>query len=490
MAGHVFKKSQLHQILDNVVGKSLGEVDKNRVFDRARISPKITGIAGDVIEQSVLGYPADSKQEADLLVDGVPVELKTTGIRKPKKKSEHEFEAKEPMSITAVSPERIVEEYFESSNFWHKLQNLLLVYYHYAAEQTVPALEYANFIIEDYHFHTFSEEDRKTLQNDWELVRTFIEFLQQNYSKPEKLYHSISSELRKQLMLIDIAPKWPNRPRFRLKRTTVSTIVQNHFGQKLEQLTESYTSFAQIDEKLKQITKSHRGKTIRELMDELQIPIKLNKKNDVSKSIAEQIIVRMFGGKAKKLSKIELFHKIGLLPKTLTMTKNGTRTEDTKLFPIDFEEWTEVNTTFEQSAVYQAFKLQQLLFILFEEPSSDAKLLDNKFQGFKRFVFPDSIIEQDLQQVWLEVRRLIHYNELRDEIEYGKDGKPQINKSGTLKTSVNFPKSKDYDIFIRGSGKDSTIKPVTINNIAMYRQNVWVKGSTLVALLHEQPFIE
>ena len=65
MADHIFTEEEVVRILDKVVGKTLGQIDKNNVFDRTKENPKITGIAGDVIEQSVFGYQADTKQEAD-----------------------------------------------------------------------------------------------------------------------------------------------------------------------------------------------------------------------------------------------------------------------------------------------------------------------------------------------------------------------------------------------------------------------------------------
>ena len=68
MANHIFTEEEVVRILDQVVGKTLGQVDKNNVFDKTKEKPKITGIAGDVIEQSVFGYQADTKQEADLLL--------------------------------------------------------------------------------------------------------------------------------------------------------------------------------------------------------------------------------------------------------------------------------------------------------------------------------------------------------------------------------------------------------------------------------------
>ena len=56
-------------------------MDKNRVFDKTVTNPKVIGIAGDVIEQSVFGYKANSKQIPDLNVDDEDVELKTIGIK-------------------------------------------------------------------------------------------------------------------------------------------------------------------------------------------------------------------------------------------------------------------------------------------------------------------------------------------------------------------------------------------------------------------------
>lgn len=489
LAGHVFTRKQLENIFNNAIGKTLGELDTNNIFERAKKNPKITGIAGDVIEQSVLGYPPDSIQLPDLLVDGKDIELKTTGIRKPKKKSIHKYEAKEPMSITAVSLKKIINEDFETSKFWHKLENMLLVFYHYDSKTTVKAKDYADFVIEGYQFHKFSEEDKLRLKNDWTIVRNFIKKIQEATDYPEIEYHRISSELRKDLMLIDTAPKWPNKPRFRLKRTTVSNLVQKHFGEKFEELSAKYTTFKELDGKLHELAKFHHGKTIRQLISELGILISTDKTVDVHKSISEQIVVKMFGAKAKKMSKIELFSKIGIIPKTIVQTKKGTRTEDTKLFTIDFTEWADENIKFEDSFVFNYFNNQQFLCILFEEQSSSSKLLDNKFLGFKRLVIQDSLIDNDARKVWNEVRELINENKLIESIVYKKDGSIIKNKTGTMKTSINFPKSKDYNLFIRGSGENSDKKTLHLNGIDMYQQNLWIKGKTLVTMLNRIDYI-
>lgn len=487
--GHVFAKSELESILDNVVGKTLGEVDQNNVFYRTLKHSKITGIAGSVVEESVLGYPADSYQKPDLYVEGHDVELKTTGLRKSKKSSIGELEAKEPMSITAVSPERIVYEEFESSSFWHKLEKLLMVYYLYDSEVTVPASAYANFPIVGYDFHEFDELDKEKLRNDWEIVREFINNLQQIYKNPEEHYPKISSELRPKLMLIDTAPKWPNRPRFRLKRSTVTTMVQKYFGKQFEKLDQEYNTYKELDEQLGEFTKRYRNKSVLELLQTLDIPINLNKYGDVSKSVTEQIVTRMFGAKSKKISKIELFSEIGLIPKTITQTTRGTRTEDTKLFKVDFDEWLDVNKGFEESSLYSDFSERQFLFILFEEQEGSEKLLSNKFLGFKRVAFEEEFIEKQVKSIWEDVRSKVFSNELTETIALNQKGSPILNKNGVVRTSVNFPKSKDYDVFFRGTGKDSSDKKITINGISMYRQNVWIKGTVINEMLNSVDFI-
>ncbi|WP_436882348.1 MutH/Sau3AI family endonuclease [Staphylococcus gallinarum] len=487
---NIFEKKGLKIILDNVLEKTLGDVDVNNVFSKTLTHPKITGIAGDVIEQSVFGYGANTKQEPDLIIDGKKVELKTIGIRKSKKEGVN-YEAKEPMTITAVSPEKLIYQNFEESHFWHKLKNILLVYYLYDSETTVKAAEYSKFPIKGYQFYEFTSEEKEMLKNDWTIIKNFIYRLHIEHEMPEVEYSRISSETRSKLMLIDTSPKWPNRPRFRLKRATVSTILQKHFGNKLEQLPNEYTSFLEIDNQLNDITSKYREKTIEELISPqmLNIPIKLNDKGDVSKSVTEQIVTHMFGSKSKKLGKIELFSKLGIIPKTITQTVSGKQTEDMKFFSVNFDEWLLENQEFEDSTLYSDFNSHQFLFIIFEEPNANAQLLENKFLGFKRFIFDEKFIDEDVQNCWNEVREKVFSDTLEESNEYKKNGDLIINKTGEIRTSINFPKSKTHNVFLRGTGNNSRDKKVILNGISMYRQNVWIKGTAIINMLKSVDYI-
>lgn len=483
---HFFHKKDLIQILDNIINKTLGEVDSKGVFKRTIENPKITGIAGDVIEQSVLGYKPNTKQEPDLIVDDKKVELKTLGIRKSKK-DKGKYEAKEPMTITAVSPHKIVSENYSDSNFFHKISNMLLVYYLYNSDTTVKACDYANFPIKGYDFYNFSKEDNEILEKDWLTVKNFILYLQNNYKDYENEYPRISSELRSKLLYIDTAPKWPNHPRFRIKRTVVTNIIQNYFGKKLEHLPDNYSSYNDIDTKCHELTNKFSNYTIFDLMEHFEL--NYDKNTPLNKAIGEQIIVRMFGGKAKKMQQIDLFNKIGLLPRTIVITEKGKRTEDMKLFPIDLDELTNPNINFEDSSFKEYFTTFQLMCIIFEEHDS-SNFGTNTFLGFKRFVFDNEFIETKVKKVWDEMRDLIFNNTLVDDIVINKKtNQPIINKNGTIRTAPNFPKAKGNDIFVRGSGIDSSIKTEQINGIKMYKQYLWLRGDFITEKLSKTDFL-
>lgn len=474
--GHSFTRLDVEFLLDCCLNKTLGELDRKHVFDRAKNHPKITGIAGDVIEQSVFGYKANSSQEPDLIVDGIKTELKTTGIRFSKTQK-NKYEGKEPVSITAVSPNTIIEEEFDTSHFWQKLEHLLFVYYLYSSSKKVTAAEYASFYVKGYQFVEFSDDDKEILKQDWLIVRDFIRSLNKN----ESFYPEIS-HLRNRLLFIDTAPKWPHPPRFRLKRSLMTAIVQKHFKESLEQLPKRYDSYREIDDKCHQITKLYKGKTVFELAELFNIT------GTIDKGIGERLVVKMFGGSAKKMQRIDLFNKIGLLGKTIVLTERGKRTEDMKLFRIDFEEIDPENGSFSDTEMYDNFIGNQILCIMFEEHDKD-EFGSNTFVGFKRLSFSDDFIERCVKPTWERIWELVVRKELRDVPVLDKNGNVKINKTGVPQTAPNFPKSSESVVFVRGDSSDSTKKTELVNGIRMYRQYIWIKGSYMSEMLANLAFI-
>lgn len=489
MAEHVFTREKLEEILSKVVGKTLGQVDSKKVFDKTKDKPKITGIAGDVVEQSVLGYPADSKSEPDLLVDDSPVELKTTGLKRvsAKDKSGYKLEAKEPMSITAVSLDKIANQTdFYNSQLWHKLQEMLLVYYLYDSPTTVPASEYANFPIQGYHFYKFSPKDQQIIENDWKIVRDFVANVIHNNLDRNVEFPKIS-KLRSQMAYLDTAPKYPNNPRFRLTRAVVTNIARSYLDEEFEPLLPQvdFSSFQELDKVLSDLTAKYRGSTISEIVHELD----LAKNGKVPKQAASMAIARMFSEKAKSLNDIELFKKFGVRYKTITLNNKEQRTEDIKFLKVDFDEWADEAIDFESSFIYSFFTEQKFLFAIFQEPKEKAGYENNVFLGFKRITFDEEFIDNEVQKTWNQVRELVNGKQLTVEKCYYKDGRPKMNRTGVQREETNLPKSRNHVIFLRGTESNSTKKPLELNGFKMYYQYFWIKGSYLADLLNKIDYL-
>lgn len=489
-SARIFTRQEIDSLLSASVGQTLEQVDKAGLFALHEGKSKVTGIAGDIIEISVLGCERDSKQEPDIVVDGVQVELKTTGLIKPKKKdSPYLFECKEPVSITAVSIPVIVKEEFETSNFWHKLAHVLWVYYWYKSPMTVKLDGYKNFPILGFQFYKFDEEDRLRLKQDWLLVRDFLIVIHRDYpsqTEREAQYPRLSHELRSQLMLIDTAPKYPNPPRFRLKRSFATVIANTYFSKKyeLEKLTVPITKYADIDAKCGDLNKAYVGKSFAEIAKLLGIPL------NGAKNFAELVVLKMFGSEAGSLNKIDDFAKIGLIAKSLPLNYKGTPKESMKMFMPDFEEWVN-EESFDESFLRDYFAENQFLFIVYQyKDKAERNINSIEFVGFKRVMITDEFIDTEVKRCWTEVRSLIKENRLAIEKKFRKDGMPIINpKSGVQQESPNFPKEANFDVFLRGSGNDSSdkFKTLEINGLRMLPQEVWLsKRATLDFYLNQK----
>lgn len=480
----VFTRKSVEALLNAAKGKTLGEVDKCGIIKeayKARNDKVVRGIAGDVIEVSVLGCQRDSYPEPDILVDNVRTELKTTGVRKPREKEGQEYEAKEPLTITGVAPDTIINEEFFDSRFYHKLEHLLFVFYHYSLDKTASnSLDYLDFLILGYLFWEVPQGELETLKNDWLLVKDFVK------------HHSFEDEearhrLKDNLMLIDYAS--PHQPRFRLKRTYVSTIVDSFLHkEKVASLPQHITKFSYLDKKCRQFTEAYRGKTIDEISQSMNIYL-----SGKDKDTCQKIIVSMFGGDASSVNQIRDFNAIGLIAKTIILTHDGKRTEDTKLFGVDFQEFLRKdvsyaemidspNDTMEYSHMYSYFAEHSFIFIVFQEPyeGKNIPLTECRFQGFKRFSFDESFIFNDVYRCWNDARQLVFNGELKE-----------IRSGGGF--APNFPKSKTYNIFFRGSGTDGTDKKPLLQrwgvHFNMYNQWIWIKGKYIVDKLKDIPYL-
>lgn len=508
--------------------KTFGEIDVKAVFHN-QVPAK--GIGGCVIEQSVLDMKQNSLQEADLEIlqgngEYKPTELKVTGVQLSNKEG-CRYEAKEPMSLTAVSIGTIESETFLNSHFYKKIAHMLWVFYHYdrrkisdgveIIQKVVPYAEYDRFPILGYKFLDIADdkEELARFENDWNVTQQYL-IAAGKAENPEELYPLLHASIKDRLFYIDIAPRYKKMPkqmpRFRLKKSYVDIVFQEYYQSKskkkvrLERLPENITSFEILEEKLHQLTETYRGKTVEELVEifdiKTQYPSSVSKKDEevrriIPKQVTETIAVNMLGGTSKKISNIELFEKIGVIGKSVVITKAEKRTEDTKFFTLDLDEIADTSLEFEDTSFFQYFNEHKILCIIYEEPSVDAPLNENRFLGFKWFTFSDELINGTIREVYKIICDRLNNHTLVESYVYKKDGTMRINPTGVPRIELNFPKSSEYNIFVRGTSTDSTHKPWTLeghaadgsNIIHSYAQQVWIKGSYLVESLNEIGFI-
>lgn len=492
----VFDKAKVIALLNHAMGKTLLDVDSRHLFAQFEKSNKVTGIAGDIVEQSVLGCEPDNRQDVDILIDDIGYEVKTTGMIVSKDPRYH-YECKEPVSVTAVSISKIVYEEFETSNFWHKLEHLLWVYYWYKSDTTVILEGYKLFPLLNYQLFEFDSADRNRLKHDWLLVRNFLITINQNYTTEDERksqYPRLSSELRGVLLVIDTAPKYPNPPRFRLKRDFATEIAGSLFAKDrrkpLVKLSKPIMDYSEIDSKCAELNRIYSGRTFDEIANDLgvtiykpgsSVPTPLTESDNHQvpvKNFAELVVLKMFESDASSLNDIEDFVKIGLIAKSLPLKADGTPKESMKLFTPNFREWMD-ESSFEDSFLHDYFFEHQFLFIAYQYDNDVIR-----FKGFKRVVVPDDFIYDDVKRLWSDVRLLIKGKKLRVEKKFRKDGTPVMNKSGEQSEAPNFPKEKEYDVFMRGSASESIdrYKTLELNGLKMIPQEVWLSKRATLSL--------
>ena len=501
MEEHIYRREDLERRLSSIRGKTLEEVDDRGIFDQIRAFDRQKGTVGNIVEQCVLGYEKDSKQKADLIVvekggRRVPTEVKSTGMVIPVQKKR--FVAKEPMSITGVGIYDLAEQEFETSHFWGKLEHLLMVYYHYTADRPVAPYEYRKFPVKDYEFHTFSPEEVQGLRRDWETVRDLMRDIvgrhpdcrdRDRWRKAVKAdYLAEHGALRQKLSWIDLAPRFP--PRFRLKKSVVSAMIEAHFDSRRRTGEAGPMSLAELDAWCHALTEQYAGQTAGELADRFGIAQR-NKTGKERKQLCALVVAAMFGAKGKKLREQEPFRTFGILPKAVVRNAKGKGTEDMKLFRLDLgellREYVEDEAgqnrmiRFEDSDLYADFADLQILCALFQEPSKHkgqkAALSEARFEGFKRLTIPDAILEGPVQHLWEDSREKLLHGGLRE------------IRDGRGRSAPNFLKGSENAVFLRGSGEDGRDKHLEFGGIAMYNQWAWLRRDCLLDMLEDLPLL-
>ncbi|MFC6206299.1 MutH/Sau3AI family endonuclease [Levilactobacillus tongjiangensis] len=419
MDNHIFTSFEIKRILDACKGKKLSEIDKNGVLERAKDKTRINGIAGDIIEESVLGYAANSDQNPDLQVDGEPVELKTTGLKHTKVKPH--YAAKERLTITAVSPKNIIDEKFENSHFWGKAKSLLFVYYFYDASKPVAAIDYGNFIFQGYKFFKFSNNDKVQLQSEWEYIKQVYSQHQDDYKTEQ-----VRSKLRG-LNYLEVVAKKTN-PRIALSQKYFNVIVHQFFGEKFEPILKG-DSAKTFEEVVLDMFRPFIGRTRRNIAEELHVEIPKKNAKSTNPTLARKML-----NLGADIENSEEFQKANIIVKTMTVkdrqakkyaqTKEGFKVQHY----FDFEEL--MDECWKKSRLRGYLFDTKFLLVIFQQVGEN-----QVFRGAKFWQVPLTDLDGPIQSTWDQTRIA-----LRDGVELTY--KKTNDKKG-FQVSNNLPEMSD-----------------------------------------------
>ena len=130
-----------------------------------------------------------------------------------------------------------------------------------------------------------------------------------------------------------------------------------------------------------------------------------------------------------------------------------------------------------------------VLFDAYGEYKNAFSFMNESGLGFKRITFDGQFIENDVRNTWERIKDLVVNDKLEDVVVLDKHGQPRKNRSGNIMSAPNFPKSSEGNVFVRGTSSTSDVKPLTLNGIKMYNQQIWVKGLYIVEKLDSEDYI-
>ncbi len=181
------------------------------------------GGLGQAVEYCYFKYEPNSSQEPDF--PEVGLELKTTPIKRNKNKS---IAAKERLVLTMINYFDVVDETWETSVCYKKMEDILLISYLYEQEK-----EIYDYEIEFVGIQSFSSEDLSVIEKDWKIIVDKVRRGEaHNLSSADTHYleacpKSSNSSVRRNQPFSDI----PAKPRaFALKSSYMTAFYNKNLG--------------------------------------------------------------------------------------------------------------------------------------------------------------------------------------------------------------------------------------------------------------------
>ncbi|MFS3927186.1 Sau3AI family type II restriction endonuclease [Priestia flexa] len=443
-------------------GKTFKEIDSyNRLSNK-----NSKGSFGQVIEESLFGYKINSDARPDF--EHLNLELKVTPFKKNKNKT---FSAKERLVLNIINYMEEVKYTFETSSFWKKNQNLLLMFYEW-----IPGIEREDLKVFKSILFTFPEADLEIIKQDWHTIVNKVKAGKAHeLSEGDTNYLGACSKGANKNSLRE----QPNsslramQRAFSLKQSYMTALVRKYLHN--DQLV-SFTSANELKKKsLEEILADrfapYKGLTPKEIAARLNVNC-----NPRAKSFIPQVISALLGIKGTKLDGVEEFSKANIQFKTVRLKPTGVPKESMSFKNIDFNAW--ATESWEESELRQTFYDTKFLFVVFQykETEKDNPNREAYFKGIKLWNMPVNTIETKMKQLWQEVNTILQNGVVIQEKPYGKSSR----------IHNNFPK-KDFNgvSHIRPKAQNGNDKVTLPDGQKITKQCYWLNDTYIASLLKD-----
>ena len=388
------------------------------------------GSFGQILEKFYFQYEPNSQSEADF--SSVGLELKASPLKKLKNK---EYRSKERLVLNIINYLEVVNQDFETSSFWKKNANILLVFYLHQAGYDI--LDYLIELVDEW---SFSATDLEIIKKDWQLIKEkILEGKAHELSEGDTFYlgactKGASSNTTRKQPFSEIPAK---QRAYSLKQGYVNHIIASiaHevvgvYGKIIPSL--SVAKKQTIEEIVISRFVPYYGKTIEEILELTGVEINIK-----AKSFYANITKIILGIELDK--GIEEFEKAEIITKTVRLKENNLPKEDISFSTFKYEEI--INEEWDESDFKNILE-HKFLFVFFQFEKRELVLKKVKFWNMP---YSDVL---EAEKVWKKTKEIVLDGNIVKAIETDKKGK--------VKRKTHFPNKKfNLVSHVRPHGKNA-----------------------------------
>lgn len=359
------------------------------------------GNFGQILEKFYFLYEPNSDSEPDFAIAGL--ELKSTPLKQLQNK---EYRSKERLVLNIINYIEVVNQDFETSSFWKKNANILLIFYLHQAGYDI--LDYLIKLVDEWNF---PKTDLEIIKKDWQLIKQKIAD-----GKAHELYEgdtfylgactkgANANSTRKQ-PFNDIPAK---QRAYSLKQGYVNHIIASIANEATGIYGKLIPSVAvakkqTIEEIVISKFKPYYNKTVEQILEKTGVKI-----NTTAKSFYANLTKAILGIELDK--EIEKFEKAEIIVKTVRLKENNLPKEDISFSNFKYEEI--VNEEWDESNFKNILE-HKFLFIFFQFENEELVLRKVKFWNMP---YTDIL---EAEKVWAKTKNIVSKGKIVREVKDG-----------------------------------------------------------------------